>query len=179
MSRIGKNPIPVPQGVEVNIEGLMICVKGALGVLERRLPDFLRLEKSGDFINVSVANVANRNQKIQWGLWRTLISNMVLGVSSGFSKRLELNGVGYRAQIMGDKLTLNVGFSHPVEFVQPQGVNIEVSGNIITVSGINKETVGETAASIRRIKKPEPYKGKGIKYVGEVIRRKAGKLVKG
>lgn len=179
MSRIGKNPIPVPQGVEVNIEGLRISVKGVLGVLERSLPDFLRLEKSGDFINVSVEDATNRNQKIQWGLWRTLISNMVLGVSSGFSKRLELNGVGYRAQIMGDKLILNVGFSHPVEFACPIGINVEVSGNIITVSGINKEMVGETAASIRRIKKPEPYKGKGIRYVGEVIRRKAGKLVKG
>ncbi len=178
MSRIGKNPITIPAGVTLTLTEHHVMAQGPLGMLEKDVPRFLVLTLTDNILTVAVKNVEEKDQKMGWGLWRTLISNMIVGVATGFSKKLEINGVGYKAVLQGEKLVLHVGFSHHVEFVPPHSINVEVAGNIVTVTGIDKQMVGETAAKIRRIKKPEPYKGKGIKYVDEVIRRKAGKTVK-
>lgn len=175
MSRIGKNPIAIPAGVEVKIEGEVIEVKGPKGVLTQIIHPLVAVEKNDNAITIKVQDESDRSQGALWGLFGSLIRNMITGVTEGFVKKLEINGVGMKAAAAGKKLTLNVGFSHPVEFAVPQGIEISVEGNIITISGIDKQLVGEVAAQIRKIKKVEPYKGKGIKYVGEDFIRKAGK----
>ena len=179
MSRIGLKPIPVPTSVQLDIaDGNVVTVKGPKGQLQRQLPGEIILERDGAVINVKRPSEA-RNHKALHGLTRTLLSNMVVGVTDGFKKELEINGVGYRAAKDGNTLVLNVGYSHPVRIDPPSGISYTVEGtNRVTVNGINKEHVGEDAARIRRVRKPEPYKGKGIKYSTERIRRKAGKTGK-
>lgn len=179
MSRIGKKPIAIPEGVEVKIDGQKVMVKGPKGNLELILHPKVKAEIKDKEVIISVNNSEEKEEKSLWGLSRSLINNMVDGVVNGFSKQLEINGIGYKALVQGKKLVLNVGYSHPVEYEIPDEIEIKVEKNIITVNGIDKQQVGQVAAEIRSIRKPEPYKGKGIKYVDEVIRRKVGKAVKG
>ena len=174
MSRIGRQPINIPAGVEVAIDEKMVTAKGSKGELQVKILKGLSVEQKDNQIIVS-QKVENANTQKQFGLLRTLISNMVIGVSEGFTKELEINGVGFRAAMKGSVLEMSLGFSHPIEYTAPEGVSISVEQNIIKVTGYDKQLVGEAAANIRSFKKPEPYKGKGIKYVGEHIRRKAGK----
>ena len=179
MSRIGKQPIPVPAGVEVNIDGNTISVKGPKGELSYTFSAMMSAALEGDQIIVSRPD-DSREAKSFHGLTRTLIANMVEGVSKGFSKKLELVGVGYRAALKGTDLELQLGYSHPVIVKAPEGISFEVPDQThITVHGADKQVVGETAAIIRKWRKPEPYKGKGIRYEGEVVRRKLGKAAKG
>lgn len=179
MSRIGLKPIEIPQGVEVKIdEKNFAVVKGPKGQLEQQLSKDMEIKIEENIINV-VRPTDNKKHKSLHGLTRTLLSNMVEGVTKGYEKKLELVGVGYRANKQGDKLVLSLGFSHPVEMVDPEGIIVEVpSQTEIFVKGINKQLVGNYAAKIRELRKPEPYKGKGVKYAGEVIRRKVGKTGK-
>ena len=175
MSRIGKLPVTIPAGVEVKLEdGNVITVKGPKGSLTRKLVDEMDIKVEGTEITVTRPNDVKRNKQLH-GLTRTLIFNMVEGVTNGYSKELEINGVGYRAAKAGKKLTLTLGYSHPVEMEDPEGIETKVDGNKITVSGIDKEKVGQFAAEIRSKRAPEPYKGKGIKYTTATIRRKVGK----
>jgi large subunit ribosomal protein L6 len=179
MSRIGKQPIAVPSGVEVQVDGTRVAVKGPRGQLERTLhPDMeIRLEDS----TISVTRPSDeRLHRSLHGLTRSLIANMVTGVTDGYEKRLEIVGVGYRAALKGSDLELALGFSHPVNVTAPNGIEFEVPApNRIVVRGIDKELVGEVAANIRKLRKPEPYKGKGVRYEGEYVRKKAGKAAKG
>jgi large subunit ribosomal protein L6 len=179
MSRIGKQPIPVPSGVEVTIDGPAVRVKGPKGQLEHRLVGDVVIERVGDALNVTRADDSRSNRSLH-GLQRTLIANMVVGVSDGFAKELEIVGVGYRAAAQGpNAIELAVGFSHTVRFDAPEGITFEVPAPTrITVRGHDKQLVGQVAADIRKVRKPEPYKGKGIRYVGEHVRRKAGKSAK-
>ncbi len=175
MSRIGKMPIPVPAGVTVEVaENNHMKVKGPKGELERTLPSEVEIKQEDGVITVTRPNDQKRFRSMH-GLARTLINNMVVGVSEGYQKVLEVNGVGYRAAKQGKTLVLNLGYSHPVEMEDPEGIETAVEGNKITVAGISKEKVGQYAAEIRMKRPPEPYKGKGIKYIDEVIRRKVGK----
>ena len=179
MSRIGRMPIAVPAGVTVDIaENNKVTVKGPKGTLERVLPVEMDIKLEGSEITVSRPNDLKRMKSLH-GLTRTLINNMIIGVTEGYTKVLEINGVGYRAVKQGKKLVLSLGYSHPVEMTDPEGVETVLDGqNKITVSGIDKEKVGQYAAEIRDKRRPEPYKGKGIKYADEVIRRKVGKTGK-
>lgn len=178
MSRIGRMPIAVPAGVTVDIaENNKVTVKGPKGTLERVLPAEMEITREGEEILVKRPNDLKKMKSLH-GLTRTLINNMVVGVTEGYTKTLEVNGVGYRAAKQGSKLTLSLGFSHPVEMNDPEGITTTVDGNKIVVSGIDKEKVGQYAAEIREKRAPEPYKGKGIKYDYEVIRRKVGKTGK-
>ncbi|EIC95961.1 ribosomal protein L6 [Lachnoanaerobaculum saburreum F0468] len=179
MSRIGRMPIAIPAGVTVTIaENNHVTVKGPKGTLERALPLEMTIKQEGDEVVVSRPNDLKKNKALH-GLTRTLIHNMVVGVTEGYEKILEVNGVGYRAAKQGNKLVLSLGYSHPVEMVDPEGVTSVLDGqNIIKIQGIDKEKVGQYAAEIRDKRKPEPYKGKGIKYSTEVIRRKVGKTGK-
>ncbi len=178
MSRIGRMPIAIPAGVTVDIaENNKVTVKGPKGTLERVLPSEMEIKMEGAEIVVSRPNDLKKMKSLH-GLTRTLIHNMVVGVTEGFEKKLEVNGVGYRAAKAGKKLTLNLGYSHPVEMEDPEGLESVVEGNQITIKGIDKEKVGQYAAEIRDKRRPEPYKGKGIKYVDETIRRKVGKTGK-
>lgn len=178
MSRIGKRPITIPDKVTVTVNGLHVNVKGPKGQLERTLPSQVTVEQDGKEVTVKRVD-DSRVARQRHGLSRTLVANMVDGVSKGFEKRLQIQGVGYRAQVQGRNLILNVGYSHPVEIQPPEGIQIAVEKNTeITVTGINKEEVGNTAAKIRDVRPPEPYKGKGIRYAGEMVRRKAGKAGK-
>ena len=179
MSRIGKMPVIVPAGIDVKIgEGNLVTVKGPKGTLERKLSSDMNIALEDGQLIIKRPNDLKRFKSLH-GLTRTLINNMVVGVTEGYTKILEINGVGYRAAKSGNKLTLNLGYSHPVEMTDPEGVTSEVEGNNkITVSGIDKEKVGQYAANIREKRPPEPYKGKGIKYSTEHIRRKAGKAGK-
>ena len=179
MSRIGKQPIIIPTGVEVKINEGLIVVKGPKGQLEQKIHPQVKLDLVDGAINVSVQNSVDKLQRALWGLFASLIRNMVIGVTEGFSKQLEINGVGFKAAVADKKLVLNVGFSHPVEFDIPDGLEIKVDGNNITISGADKQLVGEIAAQIRKVKKIEPYKGKGIKYIDEEIKRKVGKATAG
>jgi len=175
MSRLGKMPIEIPSGTQVKFENGFVIVKGPKGELKTKIHQLVKVEITDKEIKVSVNDPTTVREKALWGLFRSLIKNMVTGVNELYSKKLEINGVGYKAAVSGNKLTLNVGYSHPVVYEIPAGLKIEVQANILVISGIDKYLVGETAAQIRRIRKPEPYKGKGIKYSDEVIRRKAGK----
>ncbi len=175
MSRIGKQPIPVPGGVKVEIQGTHIKVSGSKGSLERDLRPEIELKQENDSIILTAKGTSKRVMAF-WGLTRSLVQNMVTGVDAGFEKKLAVEGVGYRANLAKSTLTLNVGYSNPVEFPLPDGISAEVDkDNTITVRGIDKELVGLTAARIREIRKPEPYKGKGIRYIDEYIARKVGK----
>lgn len=178
MSRIGKKPIDIPQGVEVKINDLKINVKGPKGALEIDLPKGVSVEQKDNQLIFVVAKPELGTQKALWGLSRALVNNAVLGVTEGFSKELEINGVGFKVALQGKKLVLNVGYSHPVEYDLPEGITAEVDKNNIKLFGVDKQLLGQVAAEIRAVKKPEPYKGKGIKYADEHIRRKAGKVVK-
>jgi large subunit ribosomal protein L6 len=178
MSRIGKRPITIPNKVTVEVNGQYVAVKGPKGTLERTLPPQVKVEQDGNTLKVLRQN-DSRVARERHGLSRTLVANMVEGVSNGFQKRLDIQGVGYRAQAQGSKLTLNVGYSKPVEMMMPKDIQVAVENNTqVIVSGIDKEVVGNTAASIRAVRPPEPYKGKGIRYFGEFVRRKAGKTGK-
>jgi large subunit ribosomal protein L6 len=183
MSRIGKKPIEIPAGVIVDISGSQIKVAGPKGELSRSLPSQVKVNMAENQIVVSL-NLHTGSRELQniralWGLMRQLVANMVEGVTKGYEKKLDIEGVGYKAQVQGKDLVLDVGFSHTVTIQGPAGVNFAVDKNVITVSGIDKEAVGQTAASIRKTKPVEPYKGKGIKYQGEYVRRKLGKRVAG
>lgn len=177
MSRIAKKPLAIPAGVEVRVDGNTVTVKGPLGELKQVLHErvSVTVDKENNTFSVFVKDPNNFNDKALWGLFARLIRNMVLGVSKYFEKTLELSGVGYRVNLQGTKLVFALGFSHPVEFPLPEGIKAEVNNNVIKIMGIDKHQVGQVAANIRALKKPEPYKGKGLKYSDEVIRRKAGK----
>jgi len=176
MSRVGKKPIQIPSGVEAKQEGNFIIVKGPKGELKRALFDEVKVSIKNGIIEVYPYKETKKTGAV-WGLCRALVSNMVDGVSKGYEKKLQIEGIGFKARVEGNKLILNVGFSHPVEVLQPEGIKFVVEKNIITVSGADKELVGQIAAKIKMIKKPEPYKGKGIRYFGEIIKLKAGKKV--
>ena len=178
MSRIGKAPIPRPDKVSVSLNGLAVTVKGPKGELSRTLPEGVQISQDGNTLVVSPSS-ENRRSRERHGLCRTLVANMVEGVSQGYTRKLEIIGVGYRAAVQGTKLVVSAGYSHQVEMVPPEGVTFAVEGNTtVFVSGANKELVGNEAAKVRAIRPPEPYKGKGIKYEGERILRKAGKTGK-
>ncbi|MDO8490282.1 MAG: 50S ribosomal protein L6 [bacterium] len=178
MSRIGKQPIPVPAGVEITMGDRSIAVKGPKGALTQSLHDHVTVNHVDGVLSIAVTDSENKGDRALWGLFQRLVDNMVTGVTKGFEKKLEMNGVGYKVAVSGDTLNLALGFSHPVVFKLPVGISAAVEKNIITISGTDKQVVGETAAQIRRLRKPEPYKGKGIKYIDEVIRRKSGKAAK-
>ena len=178
MSRIGKMPIAIPAGVSVDIaENNLVTVKGPKGTLSRVIAPEMEVKQEGAEIIVSRPNDLKRNKSLH-GLTRTLIHNMVVGVTTGYEKALEINGVGYKAAKEGKTLVLNLGYSHPIKMLDPEGIESTVDNNKIIVKGIDKEKVGQYAAEIRDKRRPEPYKGKGIKYADEVIRRKAGKTGK-
>ena len=178
MSRIGRMPIAIPAGVTVELaENNQVTVKGPKGTLSRVLPSEMEIKVEGSEVTVTRPNDLKKMKSLH-GLTRPLIHNMVVGVTDGFTKELEVNGVGYRASKAGKKLTLNLGYSHPVEMEDPEGLESTVDGNKIIIKGIDKEKVGQYAAEIRDKRRPEPYKGKGIKYADEVIRRKVGKTGK-
>jgi len=178
MSKIGKKPIPIPEGVEVSLKEGVIEIKGEKGILKKEINPLISVKIENGLIKVAPKK-ETKNIKALWGTERALIANMIEGVTKGFEKELEIEGTGYGAKLEGKVLKLSLGFSHLVEFKVPEDIAIEVNQNRIKVSGIDKQKVGEIAAQIRRLKPPEPYKGKGIRYVGEVIRRKAGKKAAG
>ena len=179
MSRVGKEPIPIPNGVEVTIDTGLVAVKGPKGELQRQTPTQIEISRSGDELVVTRPDDERQNRALH-GLVRSLVNNMVVGVSDGFTRDLEIVGVGYRATVQGpNRLELQVGFSHPVKVDAPDGITFEVpQPTRITVRGCDKQLVGQVAADIRKIRKPEPYKGKGIRYAGERVLRKAGKSAK-
>ena len=179
MSRIGKKPIEIPAGVDVQIEGTLVTVKGPKGTLTRNVHPNITVEKDGNVINVTRPNDDKMNRSLH-GLTRTLINNMVVGANETFKKELEVNGVGYRCEAKGQVLTLKIGYSHDVVMTAPEGITVEVPNpNKVVISGPDKQKVGQFAANVREKRPPEPYKGKGIKYVDEHIRRKEGKAGKG
>ena len=176
MSRIGKKPVALPQGVEAKVEGQQLSIKGPKGTLSMTMmDDLIKFDVSNDEISVLPHNMSQRSRQV-WGMQRTLVQNLVDGVTEGYSKTLEINGVGYRAQAQGKKLKLQLGFSHDVDLDVPEGIEVKTPDQTtVIVSGIDKQLVGHFAAEIRKWRKPEPYKGKGIKYAGEYIFRKEGK----
>lgn len=178
MSRIGKKEITIPNGTEVKVEGGEITVKGKGGTLKKPMHPAITVEVSGSSVAVNPAN-SSRLARALWGTYAAHVRNMIAGVNTPFVKKLQIEGIGYRAEMQGTNLKLSVGYSHPVMVAIPQGLTVVVEKNIITVSGADKEQVGEFTASVRAIKKPEPYKGKGIRYEGEVVRQKQGKKVAG
>lgn len=178
MSRIGKQFIEIPKGVDAKINGLEVSVKGPKGNVSTTLHPHVKVSTEDKNLVVEVDNPRIKFDKSLWGLYRSIIASMVEGVTKGFEKKLEISGVGFRASVSGNKLVLNIGYSHPIELEIPEGVSAEVEKNIITVSGPDKQMVGQFAAKVKAQRPPEPYKGKGIKYAGEAIRRKAGKAAK-
>lgn len=178
MSRIGKKIIIIPDKVTVSQNGSLIMVKGPKGELSLTLPNCLTMAINGSEITLTVADSTEKKQNALWGTYRQLIANLIEGATAGFSEQLDINGVGYKWEIRGQELVINVGYSHPVIFKIPAGLELKMEKTSLIITGCDKQLVGEAAASIRKIKKPEPYKGKGIKYAAEVIRRKAGKQVK-
>jgi len=177
MSKIGRIPIQIPEGTTPELNGRELKIRGPKGELDLNVSDKIKLEITESQILVSRLNDSKPARELH-GLWRMLIANTIKGVSEGWEKKLDFKGVGFRAEVQDNKLVLNVGFSHPVEVVAPEGIEFNVTKNVITVSGIDKQKVGQTAANIRRIKPVEPYKGKGIKYIDEIPRRKMGKQAK-
>jgi large subunit ribosomal protein L6 len=178
MSRIGRLPITVPAGVDVTLDGRVITVTGPKGTLTRQLPPRMQIEREGETLTV-VRPTETKLDKSLHGLTRTLVNNMVVGVTTGYRKGLEIVGVGYRAQKIGEKLQLALGYSHPIEIDPPAGISFELETPLkVAVVGIDKELVGQIAAKVRSTRKPEPYKGKGVRYAGEKVRRKAGKAGK-
>ncbi|HJN85357.1 MAG TPA: 50S ribosomal protein L6 [Patescibacteria group bacterium] len=182
MSRIGKQVIVIPSGVEVTLNGKHVAVKGPKGALELTVHKNASVSQadgeSGKEITVVMDNLDSKLNRSLWGTTRSNIANMVQGVTDGFSKQLEVNGVGYKVALRGNVINLHLGYSHEINFDLPEGIKADVEKNVITISGPDKQLVGHTAAEIRKLRKPEPYKGKGIKYMDEVIRRKAGKAAK-
>jgi large subunit ribosomal protein L6 len=174
MSRIGKQPITIPKGVEVKIDGDLIIVKGKNGELIQKLIPEINVEMKDNIILIKESQ-STKNSLALWGTFRALIFNMIEGVSNGFQKKLIIEGIGYKATLNGKKLVLNLGFSHPVEIEAPKDIEFKIEKNMIIISGLDKQVVGQVAANIRAQKKPEPYKGKGIRYEKEIIRRKDGK----
>lgn len=178
MSRIGKKPITIPAGVEVRLDGRTVCVKGPKGALAFVPHTHARVTVEGSEVVVAMEDLDSKLNRALWGTTRTRIANMIVGVTEGFQKSLEVNGVGYKVALSGNGLKLDVGFSHSVDFVLPSEVKATVEKNVITLTSIDPELLGNTAARLRSIRKPEPYKGKGIKLTTETIRRKAGKAAK-
>jgi len=177
MSRVGKKPIPIPESIKIDINEAenIVTVKGEKGTLVRTLHPLVSLKKdAARVINVSIEK-KDRNSRALQGLTRSLVANMITGVSKGFERALEINGIGYRAEVKGSMITFNLGYSHPINFELPEGISANIDRNILKLSSIDKEKLGQTAASIRGLRPPEPYKGKGIKYVEEHIQKKAGK----
>ena len=179
MSRIGKQIIEIPSGIEINVVDGIAKVKSSKGELTLNLPEVVSVNIEGNQATVSIKDETDFRQKMLWGTFASHIKNMVIGVTEGFSKQLEVNGVGYKVAASGNKLKLNLGYSHPIEYEVPKGVDAKVEKNVITISGVDKQAVGQVASQIRSYRKPEPYKGKGIKYTDEVILRKAGKAAAG
>ncbi|MGB6838743.1 MAG: 50S ribosomal protein L6 [Microgenomates group bacterium] len=177
MSKIGKLPVQLPDSIKVSISGDKVKIEGPKGTLERKLPREIEVEVKEKSLTVKPKGTSKMSKALH-GTWRSLIANMVKGVSDGWAKKLELVGAGYRAEVVGRDLVLTVGFSHPVKIEAPEGIALKTEKALVTVEGIDKELVGEVAARIRAVRPPEPYKGKGIKYVDEVIRRKPGKAAK-
>jgi len=175
MSRIGKIKREIPTGVTIEVKDGEVKVKGAKGELHQVLHPAIKVEIEEKEVSIKVDKENDKSQRALWGTYSSLLGNMIQGVNEGFKKQLEINGVGYKASLKGENLVLEVGFSHPVEIKPVPNIKFSVEKNVITVDGIDKQVVGEMAAQIRKVKKPEPYKGKGIKYIDEVIRRKAGK----
>lgn len=178
MSRVGKKVLPIPSGVTITVKDGGVTVNGPKGELSLVLHPHITVAIEGSELKVDVQDHELVKDRALWGLFRRLIENMVTGVTKGFEKQLEVNGIGFKVALSGQTLKLDVGFSHEVDFQLPKGVSAKVEKNVITLTSIDKQLVGETAAMIRKIKKPEPYKGKGIKYMDETIRRKAGKAAK-
>ena len=183
MSRIGKKPVVIPSGVTVDISAedgkdTILTVKGPKGELVLTLHPKVQIVKDDSSLSVEVKHPDVKSERALWGLFRALINNMVVGVTTGFTKVLEINGVGYKVALSGKKLVLNLGFSHPIEMEVPTGLEAKIEKNTITISGADRQLVGQFAADVRAQREPEPYKGKGIKYSDETIRRKAGKVVK-
>lgn len=174
MSRIGKKPVTIPEKVTIKLDGLSLSVKGPKGELDYTFADGVTINQEDKAIVVKPVDESNKNRAL-WGLTRSIVQNMVTGVTEGFSKQLEFNGVGYKAAVKGSTLVLNLGYSHPIDYELPTGISAKVEKNQITLSGCSKELVGFTAAKVRSFRPPEPYKGKGIKYADETIIRKAGK----
>lgn len=179
MSKIGKKPILIPGGAEVIVSGSNVCVKGPRGELSRDFPAGFAVRLEAESVIVIPPETVKKNTRALWGTVRMHIANMVEGVTRGFEKRLEFEGIGFKAEISGSDLVLLAGFTHPVRIRIPLGISVNVAKNVISVSGVDKEAVGQFSASIRRVRPPEPYKGAGIRYEGEVIRRKAGKKLAG
>jgi large subunit ribosomal protein L6 len=178
MSRVGKKPVILPSGTSVSFTDGVLTVKGSKGQLELPVHPRISLDIQPDAVTVAVPSQENKKDKALWGLFRALIQNTVDGVNKGFEKKLEVNGVGFKVSLTGNVLTLSLGFSHPIEVNVPAELTVTVEKNLITISGIDKQLVGQFAANVRSLKPPEPYKGKGIKYLEETIIRKAGKVVK-
>lgn len=178
MSKIGKKPIEIKSGVQITINGRMVSASGNKGQANYELPEGIQVKHEGEKLFLTVSDFRNKTQRALYGLARAKIANMIKGIETGFEKKLEIQGVGYRAQMQGSDLVLSLGFSHPVKFKPENDVLIGVTDNIITVSGSDKAQVGLNASKIRGIKPPEPYKGKGIRYLGEIVKRKVGKAAK-
>lgn len=176
MSRVGKKPIPIPEKTRITVVDGLVTAQGPLGELSLTIPDMFQVEQTDSDITLSVQR-KKPNTAAHWGLYRSLLANVIEGVSNGFEKRLEIQGVGYRAAIQGKNLVLSLGYSHPITVEIPDDVTIELERQYIIIKGIDKQRVGQLAANIRAFRKPEPYKGKGIRYVGEFVRRKVGKRV--
>lgn len=179
MSRLGKKSIICPPGVTVKWDDNILSVKGPKGEMRQKMGAAIQISQEGDNLKVAVSQPEIKKNRALWGTYARLLQSMIKGVTAGYEKKLVLEGVGYKANVSGQKVFLSLGFSHPIEFSLPQGITAQVDKNTISISGFDKQLVGEVAARIRALKKPEPYHGKGIKYVDEVIRRKAGKTVKG
>lgn len=178
MSRVGKKPVVIPNGVEVKLEGSTFRVKGPKGTLSMEVHPKVTVTITGNEVTADVAKKEDKKEKALWGLTRALMQNLVDGVVTGFTKKLEVNGVGFKVALAAGKLNMSLGFSHPVIVDVPAGLEVVVDKNVITITGADKQLVGQFAANVRKLKEPEPYKGKGIKYDDEVIIRKAGKVVK-
>lgn len=179
MSRIGKQLITIPSGVQVTAKDGVVVVKGGKGQLQTVLPAGVHLNQTDNQIQLSIEDAADHKLNMLWGTMASIVKSMIIGVTTGFSKELELNGVGFKVAMSGNKMTFNLGFTHQIVFELPKGIEAKIEKNKVTISGIDKQLVGQVAAKIRGLRKPEPYQGKGIKYVDEVIRRKAGKSAAG
>ena len=175
MSRIGKQILPIPNGVEVTVDESFITVKGPKGQLQESSNPQVQVIVEEGSVKFAIADEEDKTLRAMWGLYASLVNNMLEGVTNGFTKKLEVNGVGYKVALSGKTLTLSLGFSHDVKYELAEGVTAEIEKNLITISGISKQKVGQVAAEIRSFRKPEPYKGKGIKYIDEIVRRKVGK----
>jgi large subunit ribosomal protein L6 len=178
MSRVGKKPVTLPSGVTAELKENVLKVKGSKGELTLEVHPKVQVKVEGSEITVNVGKPDNKQERALWGLFRALVNNMVVGVTQGFTKVLEVNGVGYKAATSGTKLNMSLGYSHPVDMEIPKGLEVKVEKNVITITGADRQLVGQFAAVVRQQRPPEPYKGKGIKYSDETIRRKAGKVVK-